>query len=171
MPFIYPRNEPGSAGHLDLVEAVNTLPRQIAGQVEGLSEEVLQFRPTEGQWSIKEVCGHLLDNARVWHQRLQMTATQETPSLPSYDQEALVRQHNYRQQDIRNILDALSDVRTRTTYLLADLVQWNWARPAYHWERGRLSIRQMVELMIGHEREHLDQIRRLADQAARHLSR
>jgi uncharacterized damage-inducible protein DinB len=166
MAFIYPRSEPGSGSHLDLVEAVRVLQRQTAEEVEGLSEEVLQFRPAEGEWSIKEVCGHLLDNDQVWHQRLQMTATQENPLLPSFDQEALVRERNYDQQDIRTILDALSEVRTRTTDLLADLVQWKWARPAYHWERGRMSIRQMVELEIGHDRGHLKQIRRLKEQGA-----
>lgn len=166
MAFIYPRNEPGSGSHLDLVETLKVLPREIAQEVEGLSEEVLRFRPAEGEWSIKEVCGHLLDNARVWHQRLQMTATQENPFLPSYDQEALVREHNYQEQDIPTILDALSEVRTHTTDLLADLVQWKWARAGYHWEWGRLSIRQMVELAIGHEREHLEQIRRLRERAA-----
>lgn len=166
MTFTYPRNEPGSGGHLDLVEAVKALQRETAEEVEGLSEEVLQFRPAEGEWSIKEVCGHLLDNDQVWHQRLQMTATQESPFLASFDQEALVHERNYQEQDIRTILDRLSEVRARTTELLADLAQWNWARPAYHWERGRMSIRQMVELEIAHDQEHLEQIRRLKERPA-----
>ncbi|MDH5201629.1 MAG: hypothetical protein OEW93_12130, partial [Candidatus Bathyarchaeota archaeon] len=54
----------------------------------------------------------------------------------------------------------------RTTDLLAGLAQWKWARPVNHWERGRMSIRQMVELEIGHDGEHLEQIRRLREQAA-----
>lgn len=166
MAFIYPRSEPGSSGHLDLVEALKALPRQVAQEVDGLSEGVLQFRAGEGEWSIKEVCGHLLDNAQVWDQRFQMAATQENPFLPSYDQEALVREQKYQEQDIRTILDGLSEVRTRTTELLADLVQWKWARPAYHPEYGRMSIRQMVGLMIGHEREHMEQLCALREQAA-----
>lgn len=171
MAFIYPRNEPGSGGHLELVEAVKALQRQTAGEIEGLSEEVLQFRPAEGEWSIKEVCGHLLDNDEVWHQRLQMATTQENPFLASFDQEALVRERNYQEQDMRSILARLSDVRERTTDLLAGLAQWKWARPAYHWERGRMSIRQMVEFEIGHDREHLEQIRRLKEQAAPEVSK
>jgi len=166
MAFIYPRSEPGSGSHLDLVEAVRALQRQTAEEAEGLSEEVLEFRPAEGEWSIKQVCGHLLDNDEVWHQRLQMATTQENPFLASFDQEALVRERNYQEQDICTILARLSDVRARTTDLLAGLVQWKWARSAYHWERGRMSIRQMVEFEIGHDREHLEQIRRLREQAA-----
>lgn len=166
MAFLYPRNEPGSGDHLDLVEALKALPRQLAQEVESLSEEALQFRPAEAEWSIKEVCGHLLDNDQVWHQRLHKAATQENPFLPSFDQEALVRERNYQQQDIRTILDELSDVRTRIAALLADLAQWNWARAAYHWERGRMSIRQMVEFEMGHDREHLEQIRQLRERAA-----
>ena len=171
MAFIYPRSERGSSSHLDLVEAVKALQRQTAEEVEELSEEVLRFRPAEGEWSIKEVCGHLLDNDEVWHQRLQMATMQENPFLASFDQEALVRERNYQEQDIRTILARLSDVRERTTDLLAGLAQWKWARPAYHWEFGRLSIRQMVEFEIGHDREHLEQIQRLREQAAAHISR
>lgn len=166
MAFIYPRSEPGSSGHLDPVETLKALPRQVAQEIDGLSEGVLQFRAGEGEWSIKEVCGHLLDNAQVWDQRFQMAATQENPFLPSYDQEALVREHNYQEQDIRAILAAISEVRTRMIELLSDLVQWKWARPAYHPEYGRMSIRQMVGLMIGHEREHMEQLRALREQAA-----
>ncbi len=166
MSFIVPRSEPGTGNHLELVEGVKALERETAEEVEGLSEEALRFRPGEREWSIKEVCGHLLDNDEVWHRRLQMAVTQENPFLASFDQEALVRERVYQEQDIRTILARLSDVRERTTDLLAGLAQWKWARPANHWERGRMSIRQMVEFELGHDREHLEQIRRLREQAA-----
>lgn len=166
MAFVYPRNEPGSGGHLDLVEALKAIPRQVVEEVERLPEEVLRFRPAEGEWSIKEVCGHLRDDAEAWDRRLHMAATLENPLLPSYDQEALVREHNYQAWDIQAILRDLAAFRARTTELLADLVQWNWARTGQHWERGRMSIRQMVEVALAHERAHLEQIRRLKEQAA-----
>ena len=45
--------------------------------------------------------------------------------------------------------------------LLTTLVNWNWARTGQHREAGRMSIRQLVEEMIDHEAEHLNDVRRL----------
>jgi hypothetical protein len=39
--FTYPRMEPGTLGHLDLVEALRTVPRDIGAEVKGLVEHQL----------------------------------------------------------------------------------------------------------------------------------
>ncbi len=76
----------------EIIERVRTLPDRVAAEIEGLSEEALRRRPAEGEWSMKEVCGHLRDDSEVWRRRLYMMITQTDPVLPAYDQEALVRE-------------------------------------------------------------------------------
>jgi len=164
--FTFPRNEPGTQGHLDLVEPLRTMPRSAADAVKGLSDATLRFRPQDGGWSIKEIVGHLRDAAEVYHKRLYMMSTQTDPVLEPYDPDAFARDHNYLDRDIGQLLAEMSAFRAESVRLLTSLVNWNWARTGRHLEDGRLSIRQIVEIMIDHEAEHVADLARLRDAAA-----
>ena len=160
--FTYPRSEPGSGGHLDLVERRSAFPAALRREVEGLPEAVLTYRPAEDEWSIKEICGHLCDDARVRHQRLFKMIKLEEPRLEPYDPNELARVRNAQSQPIDDLLAEFSAQQAETVAMMANLVHWNWARQGRHEERGRLSIRQQVELWLEHEAEHLAQVRALA---------
>jgi len=159
--FTYPRNEPGTQGHLDLVEPLRSLPKHLADELKGISEAEATYRPAEGEWCIRELVGHLRDAAEVYHQRLYMMSTQTDPVLEPYDQEAFVTEHAYMTRDLNDMVEELRVYRGKTVQLLTTLVNWNWARTGQHVERGRQSIRQMVEHMVEHEADHLDEIKRL----------
>lgn len=159
--FVYPRSEPGSGGHLDLVERLNAVAPTLRREVDGLSEAVLTYRPAEGEWSIHEICGHFCDDAHFLHTRLFRMITEEEPRLPAWDQEEQLRERNPLAVPIQELLTEFAAQRAQTVELLADLVHWNWARQGRHEERGRLSIRQLVDIAVAHEEGHLEQIRRL----------
>jgi hypothetical protein len=159
--FTYPRLEPGTQGHLDLVEPLRALPRQLAAALRDVTDAEATFRAQQDEWCIKEIIGHLRDAAEVYHTRLYMMSTQTDPVLEPYDQEAFVTEHAYMERDRGEMLREFTDWRAQTVALLTTLVNWNWARTGQHLEDGRMSIRQMVELMIEHEAEHLEDIRRL----------
>ena len=162
--FTYPRMEPGTLGHFDLVAAVRTIPRDVAEELKGLLLPQLTFRPPDdgdGAWCIQEVVGHLGDAAEVYHKRLYMMSTQTDPILEPYDPDEFAARHGYLEKLIEDLLEKLRFWRAETTQLLTTLVNWNWARTGRHLDNGRVSIRMLVEHMIEHEQEHLVNIRRL----------
>jgi hypothetical protein len=153
------------ADRLEIIEALRLLPERVSGEVKGLSEEELRFRPGEGEWSLKELVGHLRDFAEIDHDRLCRMITQERPFLPGYDQEALVRERNYQEADLQGVLDDLASFRRKTVQVLTELVDASWTRTGRHLERGIFSIRQHVERLVSHEAMHLEHIRALKQQA------
>ncbi len=159
--FTYPRNEPGTTGHLDLVEPLRLLPGALENELRGISDQALTHRSSLDEWCIKEIVGHLRDSAEIYHKRLYMMSTQTDPVLQPQDQDALAREHNYMDRDVNEMLRELAQQRGRTVQLLTTLVNWNWARTGQHLERGRTSIRQMVEYMVQHDAGHLREIARL----------
>jgi len=163
--FTYPRQEPGTQGHLDLVEALRSLPANLIDELRGISEEAARYRAPEGGWCIKEIVGHLRDAAEIYHKRLYMMSTQTDPVLEPYDPDAYAEQHGYLERSLAEMIGELRQWRADTVQLLTTLVNWNWARTGQHLEDGRVSIRQLVEHMIEHEAEHLEDIRRLRAQA------
>ena len=159
--FIYPRNEPGTRGHLDLVEPLRELPGLLETELRGVTDAEATRRPAPDQWCIKEIVGHLRDAAEVYHKRLYMMSTQTDPILEPYDQEAFSREHGYMDRSIDSMIAELRGFRSQTVELLTTLVNWNWARSGQHLEAGRMSIRQIVEHMVEHEADHVEDIRRL----------
>jgi hypothetical protein len=158
--FTYPRNEPGTQGHLDLVEPLRAMPDNVAEAVRGISDAAARHRADDNEWAVKEIVGHLRDAAEVYHKRIYMMSTQTDPVLEPYDPDAYARDHGYMDRDVDDMLREIRLFRSNTVQLLTSLVNWNWARTGRHLEDGRLSIRQIVEHMIDHEAEHLDDIRR-----------
>jgi hypothetical protein len=163
--FTYPRSEPGSAGHQDLVERLGAVPFALRREIEGLPEAALTYRPAEGEWSIKEVIGHLCEDAYFLHDRLYRMIKLEDPLLPAWDQEETLRERDPQSKVTGELLDELAAKRAETVDMLADLVHWNWARTGRHEEWGRLSIRQLVDRAIAHDEDHIEQVRRLKQQA------
>ena len=159
--FTYPRNEPGTTGHFDLVDALRTLPRDLSDALKGVTDAEATFRVTPDGWCIREILGHLRDAAEVYHKRIYMMSTQTDPVLEPYDQEAFATEHAYMTRTIDDMLRELAAWRADTVNLLTTLVNWNWARTGQHLESGRMSIRQIVEHMVEHEGEHLHDIRTL----------
>ena len=159
--FTYPRSEPGSGGHQDLFARLHTFTSELRREVADLPESVHSQRPGEGDWSIKEVCGHLSDHARFFHQRLFQMIKQEEPRLPAWDQMEEWKKRDPQSVPLNDLLDELVAQRAETVDMLAELVHWNWARQGRHEERGRLSIRQLVDFAIEHDEAHLDQVRTL----------
>lgn len=159
--FTFPRNEPGTQGHLDLVEPLRAMPRALVDLLRGIGEDEELRRPVDGGWCIREIVGHLRDAAGVYHKRLYMMSTQTDPVLEPYDPDAFATEHRYLDRTLEEMIGELREFRSDTVALLTSLVNWNWARSGQHLERGRVSIRQLVEHMIEHEHEHLEDIRHL----------
>jgi len=154
-----------SASRIEIIEALGLLPQRVSEEVRGLSEEELRFRPAEGEWSLKEVIGHLRDFAEIDQERLRRMITQERPILPGYDQETLVRERNHQEADLQAVLAELASFRRQTVHLLTELVDASWTRTAHHLERGIFSIRQFVDQLVRHEAGHLEHIRALKQEA------
>lgn len=163
--YTFPRNEPGTNGHLDLVEPLRALPGQVESLLKGITETQAHYRPSEGERCIREIVGHLRDDAEVQNKRLYMMSTQTDPILEPYDPDEYAREHGYLERPLADMLAELRYYRIETVQLLTSLVNWNWARTGQHREQGRKSIRQTVEYMIAHEAEHLDEIRLLLAEA------
>jgi len=144
---------------LETIEALKHLPDNVEVETQGVGEAVLRYRPGEGEWSIKEIVGHLRDAAEVWHRRIYMTASQTDPCFPSWDGEASVRDHFYAEADLRHMIDSMREWRLKTVDVLAHAV--DWTRLGQHGDIGRRSLKQWAEYMVEHEAGHLASIRAL----------
>src|SRR6185312_9465918 len=67
----------------------------------------IQHRPAAGEWSAIEVVGHMIDKMGIWTGRIERLMTEEQPAIPAYEQDALVREHDYQHADPEVLFEQL----------------------------------------------------------------
>jgi hypothetical protein len=148
-----------SAERLEMIEALKQMPRMVEAEVAQVPESVLRWRPEGGDWSMKEVVGHMREQAEIWHKRLYMVHSQPDPMLPAFDGPALVREHNYQDGNLADALAGFRQARAETVELVEHTV--DWSRLGRHPEIGRRTFRQWVENLIDLELSQLERLRML----------
>jgi hypothetical protein len=124
------------------------------------ARELVRSRPAPGEFSIAEVVGHLVDAELVSSTRYRWILAQDEPLLPGYEQDDWVRVSSYAEADPAQLIEVLRVVR------LANLELWRRtptalrSRVGHHSERGPESYDLTFRLVAGHDRLHLDQVRR-----------
>jgi uncharacterized damage-inducible protein DinB len=147
--------------HQDVIEKLAAVPEDVASIVLGLDEETLRRRPSEGEWSMKEVCGHLVVDARIWQGRFVLMTTQDEPYLERFDPVETANLGNYQEMPIEDIVGEFRRIRRETTDLLEGLDEEGWQRKGLHWSRGELTIAEACSLAANHGAEHVQQLRDL----------
>jgi len=119
----------------------------------------LRTRPAEGEWSVLECLGHILDAEVVYSGRYRWTIAHEAPELIGYDQDLWVARLGHVDDDPEALFAHFSAMR------IANLALWRGSsvddrrRVGIHRERGPESYDLSFRLIGGHDRIHLAQAR------------
>ena len=148
---------------LEVIEALKHSPDLVEAEIAGLSDRVLRFRPSEHEWSITEVVGHMRDAAEVWYRRLYSVWSLTDPLFVSFDGEQYVRDRGYQDRDPHSVLAEMRHHRLKLVDLLSDAV--DWSRTGMQPGVGRRTLKQFAEGQVQHDQTHLAQIRGLKQQA------
>lgn len=148
-------------GYLDGREAMGTLaatPRQIARSVKGVSKKRLSQRPAPDKWSVTEILAHLADTELVYGFRIRLILEASGTPIQGIDQDAWAGFSDYAKHDPVLSLDALRLTRERLVRLLESLPRESWDFYGMHSERGMETVTRVVEMLAGHDINHMNQI-------------
>jgi hypothetical protein len=133
-------------------------------EVVGAAGEDLRARPAEGEWSVIELLGHVVDAEIISSARYRWVIAEERPPLVGYDQDLWVDALGYSNADPAELLATFDALRTANLALWRRSTPEQRARDGLHAERGPESFDLMFHLIAGHGRFHIDQMRRTLDQ-------
>jgi uncharacterized damage-inducible protein DinB len=123
-----------------------------------LSEPQLTASFAEGEWSIKEILVHIIDDERIYSYRALRFARGDTTELPGFDQETYVAASNANARSMDSILEEYAAVRSATITLFQNLDEAAYTRAGIA-NGHTMSVRAAVYHIAGHELHHLTSIR------------
>lgn len=123
------------------------------------NDGAIRHRPAADEWSAIEVAGHMIDKMQMWARRVERILVEERPALPGYDQDALVRDHDYQHAEPEQLLERLKQECERFATLVERIPIATLEREGVHGEFGPMTLRQCIEAPLDSVSEHLEQLR------------
>lgn len=142
----------------ELLRSYRSTPRALRAFTQGLSDEQLNWRRDEDDWSIVEVIAHLADAENNSHERVRRMLTEVNPHFMDYDEKAWARERDYRSKLLDEVLTRFCDQRAAHIETLEGLDDAGWSRTGEHNTMGELTVNSITASMVAHDMEHLGQI-------------
>lgn len=155
----YMRKIDGYRAGRNPIPLLRTGPGKIARAVQGLTPSQLRRRPAAGKWSIAEILGHLLDTEIVYGYRCRMALSEPGRPVQAYNQGVWTESLRHRRRNGPRTVAQIQVLRKVNLELVGSVPRRAWKRYGEHPERGRETVRRTLELVAGHDLNHLDQIR------------
>jgi hypothetical protein len=145
------------------LKALREAGGSLLNELYGLDEERLRWRPAEGEWSLKEIAGHLRDAEELALAQVQAFVSGGSSKLPAWDVDVLPGERDYRGDDIEVLLASFRSARRETTTLLWTVTEADWEREGEHPYRGALTLGEVARELAQHDLEHLWQVRKVKE--------
>jgi DinB family protein len=131
--------------------------------ITGVPDALLSRRPDEANWSPREVVCHIRDIEESFMARLQIMMIMDEPAFLPVEPDRWAEERQYQRNDATEALRAFRMRRDESLKLLRGLRPNQWERGGIHATRGHMSVKDFVGLMVWHDDNHLDQLKRALD--------
>jgi len=139
----------------DAIKLQAGAPARLAKLLRGATREGLGRRPAPGKWSVNEIVAHLSETEIVVGYRMRAIVGAPGTPIQAFDQDAWAAAGNYAGRDAKKSLALYRAVREANLEWLRRLRPEQWKHFGIHAERGEESIEMIVNMMAGHDLNHL----------------
>ncbi len=127
---------------------------QVQSLLHRVTEAQAEAAPAPGEWTLKEIVGHLSDVERVFAYRAFRFARHDATPLTGFEQDDYVRAATYNTRTLADLLEEWTLLRQASAYFFRTLPPEDWLR------RGQSStveftVRAIAYILVGHANGHL----------------
>jgi uncharacterized damage-inducible protein DinB len=139
--------------HPTLVRLTSTLP-----------DAALDFRPAPGEWTIREILAHLVDDEMyVMRTRLERMIKEDRPHLAPHDEQRWYATRNTVRDGLAELLADFGLQRAASLGIVTMLRDSDWAHEGYQPEYGLFTAEAWLTHWVAHDTTHIGQIERILD--------
>lgn len=144
-----------------------SIPKKLALLARRMDKKKLARRPAPGKWSAVEILAHLADTELVISWRLRSILGANGNPVQAYDQDVWADTFKYSRRDPKRSIETFRVLRENNLALLKTVPKNLWENYGMHQERGKESIAHIVNMVAGHDLNHLQQLEKIAKEARR----
>ena len=123
-----------------------------------LPKEKLTTRHAEGEWTIKEILVHIIDDERIYCYRALRFARNDKTELPGFEQEEYVPYSGANRRELEAIIEEFISVRKATITFFESLDEDALIRKGVG-SGNIMSVRAAAYHIAGHELHHINSIK------------
>ena len=146
--------------HASTIDELARSGESFRRAAEAFSPSHRREKPTEKAFSATEIVYHMVDVEHLWQRRIDDLLSGASNTFTAMDPDAVARDSKYNEKDYEAGLSLLSEAREASLKLFASLNDEDFMREGMHTRYGPMSIVQVVEKMIGHDKQHEAQLAR-----------
>jgi uncharacterized damage-inducible protein DinB len=137
-----------------LLAALASAPDDVRRLVQAVDEASAHRRPSPDEWSLAEVLAHLADVEGRYLARLKRVVDEDRPHVPYIHPDETVYEPSV---PAGELLVDFEQRRDETLVFLEGLSAGAWQRKAVHETWGAVSLRALVQALVDHDTNHLQQ--------------
>ena len=131
----------------------------IRAEVDALPKALSTFHPAEGEWSINEVIGHLIEaERRGFAGRIKIFLASKDPQVEAWDQTEVARGRRDDMKSAAKLAAELDRMRAESVTLVRGLKAADLKRGGQHPKVGWLRVDDILHEWVHHDRNHIKQI-------------
>jgi uncharacterized damage-inducible protein DinB len=148
----------------DLAHRLETVSAQVTAALQDPTiAQRLRAAPTEADWSVMQVLGHMTEMIPYWlhHCQTLIAATEPPPFGRTLDApERLAGVEHGAKASLDEILQQLQGEVQTAAQTIRQMSEADWGKHGLHNRNGDMTVAQVVErLIVAHAEDHLAQIR------------
>ncbi len=126
--------------------------------IANLPPEAMDARPDPDRFTVREALCHLADWEPFFLERVKGTVTEDNFQIVPYDEGKLAIERDYAHQDPQAALARFRAGRKAFLAYVDTLTPDDLDQMAFHPERGHMSASDQLNLTVGHDMYHIEQI-------------
>jgi hypothetical protein len=147
------------------IEAMLAVLRSSPAALSAFSRDLESVRwqehPQPGEWSFTEIICHLRDvDIEVNIPRVDQVLNEHNPFLPGIDSDKWAEERLYYCQNGPQALHDFTNSRMQLLEILDSIQAEDWQRPARHAIFGPTNLKELVSIIVGHDRLHVQQAKK-----------
>ena len=145
--------------------SLGAMPAKVKEIVAAVPQASWRSQPARGGFSLVEHVCHLRDiDGDGYRVRLERMLTEQHPTLPDLDGDALARERVYQSADLATALASFTATRLAVVARLAKLSPEERRRTGLMAGTTDITVEGLVAIMTAHDSEHLDQLNDLVSE-------
>jgi uncharacterized damage-inducible protein DinB len=137
-----------------LIQALASTPADFNRMTKSVTQETAVWREREETWSLADIAAHLTLVERACLDRLRRVLDEDEPHVPPIHPDP---ERHELHRPVADLTAEFSAARVETLRFLESLAPGAWQRAAHLEFKGRMTLRYLVQDMVGHDIEHTNQ--------------